>query len=349
MNSKLSKLLRPNIIKAKAYSSARDEFSGKDGIFMDANENPFDHELGYNRYPDPYQWEIKEKLSQMKGVSIENIFLGNGSDEAIDALIRAFCEPAVDNMIIMPPTYGMYEFGAGINNIQLKEVSLTVDFQINVKAVLDAIDQRTKIIFICSPNNPSGNSLDREAIKEVISNFEGIVVLDEAYIDFCPEKTFLKELNQYPNLVILQTFSKAWGLAGIRLGMAFADKEIIKVLNKVKPPYNVNKITQGIALKALNNEAAKDKVVQEIITERKKLEKELQRFDFVIKIYPSDANFLLVKTTDAKKIYQQLVKEKIIVRDRSSVTLCEECLRVTVGTVEQNKQLIESLKNIKIQ
>jgi histidinol-phosphate aminotransferase len=349
MNFDINKILRENIKNLTPYSSARDEFKGEASIYLDANENAFGSPLEekYNRYPDPLQWKVKEKLSQIKGVPAKNIFLGNGSDEAIDILFRAFCRPGVDNVIILPPTYGMYEVSANINDIEVRKVNLTLDYQPNLEEIAEAIDDNTRLIFICSPNNPTGNSFDREAIETILANFEGIVVIDEAYINYSRQKTFIQELTEYSNLVVLQTLSKAWGLAALRVGMAFASEEIIEVFNKVKPPYNINQASQQLALEALNNIEQVNAWIKETITERDRLVLGLKDFDFVEDIYPSDANFILLKTTDPTGIYNYLVEKGIIVRDRSKVELCEGSLRVTIGTPIENNTLIETLKSYK--
>ncbi|MDP4266252.1 MAG: histidinol-phosphate transaminase [Bacteroidota bacterium] len=345
--SEIKKLVRENILNLKPYSSARDEYSGQAGIFLDANENSLGSTINenVNRYPDPYQRKVKDKISAIKGIPSENIFLGNGSDEVIDLLIRAFCYPGKDEIIIMPPTYGMYSVSAEINNVGIKEVFLTSEYDMDVDKVLASVTDKTKLIFICSPNNPTGNCLKNEDIKRVINTFNGLVILDEAYIDFSEKKSFLKSLLTYPNLVIMQTFSKAWGLAGIRLGMAFADKFIIDIMNKIKPPYNVNELTQKKAIEALNNLELKNRMVDILLKERELLEKQLTKFDFVEKVYPTDSNFILVKTLNANKIYDYLVNKSIIVRNRSNISLCLNCLRITVGTKEENKLLIEALEN----
>jgi len=316
---------------------------------LDANENAFGSPLdqNYNRYPDPLQYEVKKRLSEIKGVPPRNIFLGNGSDEAIDVLVRAFCNPGVDNVILVPPTYGMYEVSANINDIKIKRVPLTEEFQLNLEGIAEAIDNHTKIIFVCSPNNPTGNSMNRDDVETLLANFNGIVVVDEAYINFSRQKTFIQELTEYANLVILQTLSKAWGLAGLRVGMAFASEEIVEIMNKVKPPYNINDASQQLALKALQNINQVNNWIKETLIQRDKLVLELKDYEFVIDIYPSDANFILVKTTDPRGIYNYLVQQGIIVRDRSKVTLCEGCLRITVGTPGENNILLEALKNYK--
>lgn len=339
-------LLRPHIANIKPYSSARDEYSGKKGIFLDANENPFGSATAedFNRYPDPYQWAIKEKLAIVKDVQPNQIFLGNGSDEAIDLLIRAFCRPGKDNVILLPPTYGMYEVSAEINDIQIKKVSLSPDYQLRPEAILAAMDEFTKIIFICSPNNPSGNKVVREDIRKILENFKGLVVVDEAYTDFSDEPSFTTELDQYPNLLVMQTFSKAWGLASLRLGMAFASAQIIKILNLIKPPYNISGLTQLKALEALEAKGKMESLVKEILLERDYLWQELTHLEFVLHIYPSQANFLLVKVPAARKIYDFLIDNQIIVRDRSKVLLCDDCLRISVGTRVENVALMQALK-----
>ncbi|MFV0590108.1 MAG: histidinol-phosphate transaminase [Draconibacterium sp.] len=340
----LNKLLRKNIANLKPYSSARDEYTGEAMVFLDANENPFNQP--YNRYPDPLQRTVKEKISKLKGINPSNIFLGNGSDEPIDLLIRAFCEPKIDNIVSINPTYGMYQVAAEISNISLKKVSLTTEYELDAGALLASTNTNTKLIFLCSPNNPTGNSLNKESIVKVLKSFNGLVILDEAYIDFAPGKTFLNELGAYPNLVVLQTFSKAWGMAGIRLGMAFASTEIISVLNKIKYPYNLNILTQQKALELLEQNAQVEEWVKLLIAEREKMAEKLKALPFVVKVFPSDANFLLVKMHDARGIYQFLVEKGIIVRDRSKVYLCDDSLRITIGSKEENKILRKTLKKL---
>ncbi|TKC08787.1 histidinol-phosphate transaminase [Pedobacter frigoris] len=352
----INKLQRENIKNLRPYSTARDEYKGQASVFLDANENSFGSPLpqeeagesykNYNRYPDPLQLDLKDAISKIKGVPIENTFLGNGSDEAIDLLFRAFCEPAKDNVIILPPTYGMYEVSAGINNIEVRKVNLLPNFQLNLDGIAEAIDENTKLIFICSPNNPTGNSIVRTDIETVLANFKGLVIIDEAYINYAKQRTFIQELTEYPNLVILQTFSKAWGLAALRLGMAFASSQVIDVFNKVKPPYNINQATQDIALKALQNIETVNDWIRITVQERDKLSNDLLALPNVTKVYPSDANFILAEVNDALNTYNTLVEQGIIVRDRSKVTLCEGCLRITIGTPEENKTLLEAIKNI---
>jgi len=339
---KLTNWVRASILRLKPYSSARDEYSGDALVFLDANENPFDSP--YNRYPDPLQRKLKERIVILKQVSPEAIFLGNGSDEPIDLLIRAFCEPAIHNVLRMDPTYGMYEVAAGVNNVGVIRVALTGDYQLKASRLLAAVTPETRMIFLCSPNNPTGNALDPGEIVKVIRGFPGPVVLDEAYIDFAPGRSFLPRLAEFPNLVILQTFSKAWGMAGIRLGMAFADPEIIAVLTKIKYPYNVNILTQQAALAQLANPQEKEEWVAALLKERKKLATALSQLPQVEKVWPSDANFLLVKVKNARKVYEFLVRQGIVVRDRSGVTLCGESLRISVGKAEENELVIEKLQ-----
>ncbi|MGZ3952907.1 MAG: histidinol-phosphate transaminase, partial [Flavisolibacter sp.] len=318
-------------------------------VFLDANENAFGSPLTrwYNRYPDPLQWELKKKISTIKNVAPENILLGNGSDECIDLLIRAFCDPQKDNIVICPPTYGMYEVYAHINDVQVKEVPLHTNFQLDLEGLENAIDENTKLVFFCSPNNPTGNSMDSEDIEMVLNNFDGLVVIDEAYINYSRSRSFVTELKDYPNLVVMQTFSKAWGLAALRLGMNFASTDIIGVLNKIKPPYNINQATQELALKALDHLEDVNIMIRETVKERETLVKDLVQLPSVEKVYPSDANFVLAKMTAATAIYEYLKGKGIIVRNRSNVILCEDCLRITVGTPDENKQLTQALKNYK--
>ena len=344
MSFELNKILRPSIAALKPYSSARDEFTGKADVYLDANENPFD--TGLNRYPDPYQQVVKAKIADIKNVRQDRIILGNGSDEVIDLLFRAFCEPGQDEVIILPPTYGMYQVSADINNVKTVKVSLTTDFEIDEPKLLEAINENTKIIWFCSPNNPTGNTLDPEAITRVLNSFKGIVVVDEAYIDFSESQSWIDFLDFHPNLFVMQTLSKAWGLAGLRLGMGFASNEIVSILNKVKPPYNINTLTQEKALDALGHLEEKNESVDIILAERVKLGQALAELETVRHIYPSDANFLLVKIDNATDAYNQLVEKSIIVRNRSTVTLCEDCLRITVGTPKENEKLISALKEL---
>lgn len=349
MNFNLDSLVRDNIKKMTAYSSARHEFSGNARIFLDANENAFGSPLeeDYNRYPDPLQLSVKEKISKIKGVPPANIFLGNGSDEAIDLLFRIFCEPGKDNVLIFPPTYGMYEVCAEMNDVNLKKIPLTTEFQLDLDRIEEAIDPFTKLIFICSPNNPTGNSINRPDIEVLLNNFEGLVIIDEAYINYAKQKTFIPELMEYPNLVILQTLSKAWGLAGLRLGMAFAGQPVIDFMNKVKYPYNINTATQQLVSAALDNIITVNDWIQIAVEQREWLREELTQLPFTQIVYPSDANFLLVKMDAAKKVYDFLAAKGIIVRDRSKVILCDDSLRITIGTPEENQLLTDALKTYK--
>ncbi|PJE46967.1 MAG: histidinol-phosphate transaminase [Sediminibacterium sp.] len=343
----LNELIRPNIAQLSPYSSARDEFSGEAKVFLDANENSLGSPLSkwYNRYPDPHQVAIKNKLAVVKGIAAEHIFLGNGSDECIDLLYRSFCTPSTDNVIICPPTYGMYEVSAHINDVELKKIPLLPNFQLNLVEIEQAIDKHTKLIWICSPNNPTGNSINRLDIETILNNFKGIVVIDEAYINFSKQKSFVQELTEYPNLVVLQTFSKAWGLAGLRLGMAFASTAIIEVLNKVKPPYNINQSTQELALKALDEVGQVNDMIRLLVDMRDALAEVFNSMPTVQMVYPSDANFLLVKIKDARKVYEFLLTKGIVLRDRSNVQLCNECLRVTVGSEQDNTSLVEAMQD----
>ena len=348
MSFDLNSLLRPHIAKLQPYTSARDEYTGKEGVFLDANENPFGSvtDLDFNRYPDPYQSALKEEISKIKQVRPTQIFLGNGSDEAIDLLYRAFCNPGKDNVILLPPTYGMYEVSANINDVEIRKVSLTEDFQLRPDKILAAADANSKILFICSPNNPSANKAKREDVLFLLRNFKGLVVVDEAYIDFSDEASFTTVLDRFPNLLVMQTFSKAWGLASLRLGMAFASEDIIRILNKIKPPYNISGLTQETVLAAITNKTKVDRMIREILEERDFLQSELEKLAFVQKIHPSHANFLLVKIPNANQVYNELIDQKVIVRNRAKVLLCEDCLRITVGTREENEKFLEALKNV---
>lgn len=350
MNSTINKsenrwetLLRKNIQSLEPYSSARDEFKGEASVYLDANESPYN--APYNRYPDPLQLKLKTEISKIKHVSVENIFLGNGSDEAIDLVYRAFCEPREDNVVAIEPTYGMYKVCANINDVEYRKVLLNADFQADAKLILKATDNNTKVIWICSPNNPTGNLIDKVTILEILNSFHGIVVLDEAYIDFATKESYSIQLDKFPNLIILQTFSKAWGSAAIRLGMAFASKEIISVFNKIKYPYNVNVLTQEKALETLKNEKEVEKGVETTLAERKKMIDELEKLKNVQHIYPTDANFVLVKVDDANATYKYLVEKGIIVRNRNSVSLCLGCLRITIGIKGENETLLRELQN----
>ena len=340
----LDTLIRKNILDLKPYSSARDEFSGEAMVFLDANENPWNQP--YNRYPDPLQRELKEKISRIKEIPVDSIFLGNGSDEPIDLLIKAFCEPGIHHIIQMEPTYGMYQVAAGINNTPVRRVPLADGYQLDVPAMLAAVDGNTRMIFLCSPNNPTGNLLRKDDIEAILYGFDGPVVVDEAYIDFQPEGSFLPLLGQYNNLIVLQTFSKAWGMAGIRLGMAFARPDLIAILNKIKYPYNINILTQAKALELLDNADEMSQWVSVLVKEREMLAAQLTNLPFVEKVWPSDANFLLVKVKNARGIYNYLVSKGIIIRDRSRILLCEESLRITVGSEEENKILLQALQSM---
>lgn len=335
--------VRPNILRLKPYSSARSEFTGDARVFLDANENPYNHP--YNRYPDPLQRKLKEKIAEIKGIQPERLFLGNGSDEPIDLLIRAFCEPGKDRMLQIEPTYGMYQVAAEINNVEVVKVPLTDSYKLDAAALIKNITPETKLIFLCSPNNPSGNALDAAEIKKILEAYQGPVVVDEAYIDFAPGLSMLPDLEKYGNLIVLQTFSKAWGMAGIRLGMAFADEEIVRILNKIKYPYNINILTQQKVLEMLVQPALKESWVRTLVIERNRLAGELTGIPFVERVWPSDANFFLVTVKNAREVYLYLVDNGIIIRDRSQVRLCENSLRITVGTKEENRILVEALKN----
>jgi histidinol-phosphate aminotransferase len=342
----LENLLRENIKNLIPYSSARDEFMGEARVFLDANENSLGSPLvkWYNRYPDPLQRKLKESLSRVKGIPPENIFLGNGSDECIDILYRSFCIPGRDNVIINAPTYGMYEVSAHINDIEVRKALLLDDFQLDLVHLENLVDERTKLIWICSPNNPTANAMNRQDIETVLNNFNGLVVVDEAYINFSRYASFLRELNDYPNLVVLQTLSKAWGLAGLRLGMAFASESIIDIYNRVKPPYNINQATQELALKALEETGQVNDMIKAIVAMRDQLARDLVRLKIVQRVYESEANFLLVKFEDARAVYEYLLKRKVVVRDRSKMELCGGCLRITVGTETENKELLMVLE-----
>lgn len=340
----INNLLRKNIASLQPYSCARDEFKGVASVYLDANENPYN--APYNRYPDPLQWEVKTAIAAIRKVTVEHIFLGNGSDEPIDLLYRAFCEPRIDNVVAIEPTYGMYKVCANINDVEYRKVLLDDNFEFSAEKMLQAKDEYTKLMWICSPNNPTGNSMNPNEILKLLNEFQGIVVLDEAYIDFSKQDSFTKILSQHPNLVILQTFSKAWGSAAIRLGMAFASVEIVQVLNKIKYPYNINILTQQQALKALQQKVQVEKWVKTLLSERASLIENLQKIALVKHIYPTDANFVLIKVDDANAVYQKLVEESIIVRNRNTVSLCLGCIRITVGTREENSILIENLKKI---
>ena len=346
LNFHLEKLVRDNVARLKPYSSARDEFKDfhEDMVFLDANENPYNN--GVNRYPDPQQVTLKQHLSSLKRVPVDQILLGNGSDEVLDLLFRAFCEPKTDNIITLPPTYGMYGVLADTNAIANREVLLSDDFQPQVHQILEQVDHQTKMLFLCSPNNPTANSFEGERIVQLLENFRGLVIVDEAYIDFSAEESWASKLQEYPNLVVTQTLSKAYGLAGIRLGICYASAEIIAILNKIKPPYNVNELTQKRALERVLDDASVQNEINAILKERDALSKVLLEVNFVEKVYPSEANFILAKVDDANKRYEQLIKKGIVVRNRSTQALCENTLRFTVGTSEENQKLISALKEL---
>jgi histidinol-phosphate aminotransferase len=345
MAFELDKLIRPNIKTLKPYSSAKDEYTGDAKILLDANENSLGSPLTkwYNRYPDPYQRQVKEKLAFVKQIAANQIFIGNGSDECIDILLRTFCEPGKDNIIICPPTYPMYEVSAHINDIAVQKAPLLSDYQLNLAHIEQLVNDQTKIIWICSPNNPTGNSLDRIDIETILNHFNGIVVIDEAYINFSKQKSFIQSLIDYPNLVVLQTLSKAWGLAGLRLGMCFASPQIIGYLNKVKAPYNINIVTQELALQALEEVGQVNDMIQLLVDMRNALAEVIASMPHVIQVYPSDTNFILVKIPHARKLYEFLMSKGIIVRDRSALELCEDSLRITVGTEHENTLLVDAM------
>ena len=347
MNFDLEKLVRPNILGLKPYSSARSEFTGAATVFLDANENAFTSPggAGFNRYPDPLQNDLKQKISSLSEADPKQIFIGNGSDEAIDLLFRIFCEPGADEVIVCPPTYGMYRVSADINNVRVVEVPLTSDYQLNVSAILKSVAPNTRLIFVCSPNNPTGDLMRREDIVQIAREVNGLVVVDEAYIHFAEAKSIINELENLPNLVVLQTFSKAWGMAGLRVGMAFASEAIIGLMNRVKPPYNISGIAQLAVTKALDSEYEIGRWIIVMKTERKRLIESLAKFAFVETIYPTDSNFVLVRVRDAEGIYSHLVDAGIVVRNRSQVQLCEGCLRITIGTASENLLLLAELRN----
>lgn len=348
MRFELEKLVRPNVARLLPYASARSESGGDAEVYLDANENAFGSPagMGLNRYPDPLQKELKSRLSAMFSISADQIFVGNGSDEPIDLVLRVFCEPGRDECIICPPTYGMYSVLAELNDVGVWSVPLTEGFQLDVNCVLDAVSEKTKLIFICSPNNPTGNLMDRDGVVRIANEFSGIVVVDEAYIEFSSSGTIAEELGQLPNLVVLRTFSKAWGMAGLRVGMALAAGPIIELMNKVKPPYNISGLVQQRILEVLDRRSEVDRWISQTLTERERLGSMLAALSCVLEVFPSDANFLLVKVNDAKGVYRSLLEEKIVVRDRSSVELCGGCLRITVGTAEENDRLVDALARI---
>lgn len=337
--------IRKNIKALKPYASARDEFTGEADVYLDANENPFPN--GKNRYPDPHQRLLRSALARLKGVESSMVFTGNGSDEVIDLLMRMFCNPGVDNIIALPPTYGMYSVSAGINDVGIREVPLTLSFQPDVEAILAAADEKSKLLFICSPNNPTANLVNREIIIELLNGFKGLVIIDEAYIDFCPTASVINLINEYPNLFIMQTLSKAWGLAGVRIGIGIGRPDLIRVLDNIKPPYNISVLNAAAAMEALSNSVLMKENVNILLGERVWLIDALRQLKSVEKIFPSDANFVLVKIKEADQVYRKLIEQKIVVRNRSSVILCEHCLRITVGTPLENRKLMNALKKLK--
>ena len=344
----LKELIRPNVWALKPYSSARDEYSGVEAsVFLDANENPYN--TPNNRYPDPLQRDLKSLIAPLKGVKVENIFLGNGSDEAIDLIFRAFCRPGVDNVVAIDPTYGMYQVCAEVNDVEYRKMLLDVYYQFKASSLLSAIDENTKAMFICSPNNPTGNSLCRKEIESLLKKFDGLVVVDEAYVDFSSSESLLKDLEQYPNLIVLQTFSKAWGCAAIRLGMAFASPEIIAIFNKIKYPYNVNRLTQEEAMKVLQQPEQIKAWVNTLLEERTRVMDEFVKLPCCVRVFPTDANFFLAKVYEATQIYNYLVSEGIIVRNRTNVALCNDCLRITIGTKEENDALLNALRKVEVE
>ena len=344
----LKELTRPNVWALKPYSSARDEYSGVEAsVFLDANENPYN--APNNRYPDPLQRELKALIAPLKGVKVENIFLGNGSDEAIDLVFRAFCRPGVDNVVAIDPTYGMYQVCAEVNDVEYRKMLLDVYYQFKASSLLSAIDENTKAIFVCSPNNPTGNSLCRKEIESLLNKFDGLVIVDEAYIDFSSSESLLKDLDKYSNLIVLQTFSKAWGCAAIRLGMAFASPEIIGIFNKIKYPYNVNRLTQEEAIRVLQHPETIKGWVNTLLEERARVMEEFVKLPCSVRVFPTDANFFLAKVYEATQIYNYLVSEGIIVRNRTNVALCNDCLRITIGTKEENDALLDALRKVEVE
>ncbi len=340
-------LVRPHLLGIKAYSSARDEYDGHEGVFLDANENPFDDAHDWNRYPDPYQRELKSAIASVKEVGVENIFIGLGSDEPIDLLIRAFCEPGKDGILILPPTYGMYKVSADIQNVKVEEALLRENFQLDLQVIERKLNKATKIVFVCSPNNPTGNTMNREDIEKLLEIAPGLVVVDEAYIDFTTEPSWTKSLEHHQNLVVLHTLSKAWGLASIRLGMAFANEQVIKMLNHIKPPYNVPGPVQQLALEAINNhQDAKKSEVAHVLQERERLSPKLKELNGVLEVIPSETNFFLVRFENGKSVFDELINRKVVVRDRSKQPLCDGCLRLTIGTRAENDRLLTELENI---
>lgn len=342
----ITALARPNIRTMKPYSSARNEFKGTAQLMLDANENPFGSpdtgfNIAFNRYPDPLQWELKNQLSRIKGVPANHIFLGNGSDEIIDLMIRIFCEPGKDNILICTPTYGMYQVAAAISNVEVREVPLNASFQLDLDAIAIQTDSNSKLLILCSPNNPTGNSFYREDIEVVLNNFSGMVMMDEAYINYSRQHSFIRELTEYPNLVVMQTLSKAWGLAGLRIGMAFGALDLIELLNKVKPPYNISTVDQSLALRALQNPQTVNDWIQQVIRERNRMQTALEQFPWVEKVFPSDANFLLFRVSDAYHLYDYLIQQGIVVRNRSTDPGCSNCLRITIGSESENTRFLD--------
>ena len=346
MEFNLNSLIRDNVRDLKPYSSARDEYisDGSEKVFLDANENPFEN--GLNRYPDPRQRSLKAMFSEYRNIPEEQILLGNGSDEVLDLIFRGFCEPKTDNIITVPPTYGMYKVLAGVNDVENREVILRDDLELDVDAILEQVDERTKLIFICSPNNPTGNRFKDDSIRKILNDFNGILVLDEAYIDFSPSASWVEKLRQFPNLIVTHTLSKAYGMAGIRLGICYGSKDIIAVLNRIKPPYNVNELTQQRAIDSLEDRQSVKDQVEQIISERDRLSSALVDVPFIVKVFPSDANFILVRVDEADKRYQQILDRGIVIRNRSGLARCENCLRITVGTIEENQKLLATLKSL---
>ena len=350
MSFEIQKLVRPNIRRFRPYSSARSEFAGTADVFLDANENAFGSPAGngFNRYPDPLQIDLKNRVAEMSDVAPSQIFIGNGSDEAIDLLFRIFCEPGRDECVVCPPTYGMYGVSAEINDVVVNEIPLNSAFQLNVPSILSSISPHTKLIFICSPNNPTGNLMKRDDVIEVAKRFEGIVVVDEAYIEFADEPSMIDEIERFPNIVVLRTFSKAWGMAGLRVGLAFGTETVIELMNRVKPPYNISSLAQQAVLNALDEKKKIGSWIVNTLAERERLSEAVAAYPFVEDVYPSDANFILVRTVDANAIYRYLITENIVVRDRSRVAFCEGCLRITIGTDRENDRLLEALENYRI-
>ncbi len=338
----IQKLIRPSILNLKAYSSARHNFNKEASVFLDANENPFDN--GINRYPDPFQRDLKKRISLLKQQPVENIFIGNGSDEALDVIVRSFCEPKEDNIIICPPTYGMYKVTADIHNVSVLEVPLNENFEVDVTQILETANEHSKLLILCSPNNPTGNSIDFNTLRQIAENFKGIIIIDEAYIDFSTNASALKCLTEFPQIIVMQTLSKAWGMAGLRIGMAFAAPEIISVLNKVKPPYNINVLSQKYAIKQLKNTDLLKKNIEQIKLQREKLYDFLKTCEWVENVFKSDANFIIARFKNAQYIYTKLIQKGIVVRNQTHQTLCDNCLRISIGTPKENEILMKTLK-----